>query len=647
MLPEIDARPHHDGSPLYVSTQEPALGDAVRVRLRVPHRYGHVAGVKTRSNPNHEPRFTPAVIVHHDDDASWWEAELLIENPIHGYRFIITRASGETHFLSQAGLSDIETRDDDDFRLVTFAPPPAWGAEAVMYQVFPDRFARSSAADGRDLPEWAEPAEWHDEPIYQGPSTPRQFYGGDLDGITQHLDHLERLGATVLYLTPVFPGRSNHRYDAHSFDQVDPLLGGDEALVRLVEAAHARGIKVMGDLTLNHSGDAHEWFVAARASADAPERAFYYLDDDGGYVSWLGVESLPKLNWASDELRRRFIDGPDSVVGRWLQQPYGLDGWRIDVANMTGRLDDHDLNAEVRQLTQATMRSVNPDTLLLAESTNDAQSDMQGDGWHGAMTYVSFTRPVWAWLSEPGPISWFFGLPYPVMPQYTGHQVADANTRFTAAMPWRSRLNSMNALDTHDTSRFVTRARPGAVPVALGLSLSLPGIPVVFAGDEFGFTGENGEHSRTPIPWDRVDDYAPTIDLYADHLRLRREHPALGTGSLRWLHVGDDALVFVRELADETVLVLAARDDADIAVDGINAGAAVRLIGDAELAVDARGEAVADGTRQTGPAARIRSTGMSFTAWALPGIDAPAFPGHGVPAAADSPQLSVVSRSDA
>jgi alpha-glucosidase len=263
------------------------------------------------------------------------------------------------------------------------------------------------------------------------------------------------------------------------------------------------------------------------------------------------------------------------------------------------------------------------------------------------MTYASFTRPVWAWLSEPGPISWFFGLPYPVMPQYSGHQVAEANTRFTAAMPWRSRLNSMNALDTHDTSRFVTRARPGAVPVALGLSLTLPGIPVVFAGDEFGFTGENGEHSRTPIPWDRVDDYAPTIDLYAAHLRLRREHPALATGSLRWLHVGDDALVFVRELERETVLVLAARDDADIALDGIDASTAVRLIGDADLRVDARADSRADATVASGVAARIQSTGMTFTVWALPGIDTPAFPGHGVPAAADSPQWSVVSRSDA
>ena len=81
----------------------------------------------------------------------------------------------------------------------------------------------------------------------------------------EHLDHLERLGVNLLYLTPVFPARSNHRYDASTFDEVDPLLGGDDALVRLVEEAHRRGIRVIGDLTSNHSGDAHEWFRAAQA----------------------------------------------------------------------------------------------------------------------------------------------------------------------------------------------------------------------------------------------------------------------------------------------------------------------------------------------------------------------------------------------
>src|SRR5690606_6960615 len=248
------------------------------------------------------------------------------------------------------------------------------------YQVFPDRFARSAQADQHPTPDWAIPAQWDDpvDPVMPGRS--QQFYGGDLDGIVEKLDHLVSLGVNVLYLTPIFPAASNHRYDASSFDRVDPLLGGDEAYVRLIEAAHERGIRIIGDLTSNHSGDRHEWFQAAYGHPGAPEEDFYYFlnDDNTEYESWLGTPTLPKFNWASEELRRRFIAGPDSAVAKWLKPPFNTDGWRIDVANMTGRLGDIDLNAEVRQLLRQTMEEINPDTILLAESTNDAASDLQG-----------------------------------------------------------------------------------------------------------------------------------------------------------------------------------------------------------------------------------------------------------------------------
>src|SRR5664279_3475628 len=251
-----------------------------------------------------------------------------------------------------------------------------------MYQVFPDRFARSAAADTHPAPEWAIASQW-DEPVDPVlPGRSQQFYGGDLDGITEHLDHLLSLGVTMLYLTPVFPARSNHRYDASSFVDVDELLGGREALIRLVGEAHARGLKVIGDLTTNHSGDAHEWFQAALGKPDAPEGDFYYFtnDEHTEYVGWLGTPTLPKFNWNSHELRRRFIEGDDSVVAHWLKAPYNFDGWRVDVANMTGRMGAEDLNEEVRQIIRRTMEDVNPDTVLLAESTNDAASDLQGDG---------------------------------------------------------------------------------------------------------------------------------------------------------------------------------------------------------------------------------------------------------------------------
>jgi alpha-glucosidase len=615
-----DLLPHHDGSPLYISTDVPSLGETVRVRVRVPETFGPVSSIRTRSNPNREPRYTVATPIGLVDGWEWWEADVTVENPVHGYRFLFQLADGTVGWLSAAGWSTTESLDTEDFKLLTYPAPPAWAKSTVLYQIFPDRFARSDAAANRELPFWAEPAEWTDEPIHIGPSTPRQFYGGDLPGIVEHLDHLEQLGVTMIYLTPVFPAHSNHRYDALSFTTVDPLLGGDDALIALVEEAHARGFNVIGDLTSNHSGDAHEWFTSSHLTPGAPESDFYYWHDEEqkSYESWLGVPSLPKFNWNSAELRRRFIEGPDSVVARWLKPPYNLDGWRIDVANMTGRYLAEDHNEMVRRTIRQTMIDINPDTILLGESTNDPIGDFQGDAWHGAMTYANFTRPLWSWLSEPGaPARGGLNMPLGIIPPFTAEQFLEAHRRFTSPIPWRVRLHMMNALDTHDTPRFLTHALPGAVPVALGLSLSLPGIPVVFAGDEFGLTGDDGEHSRSPIPWtelaDEASDASAAFSLYRSLIGIRRSHPALNGGGMRWLHVGDDVLAFIRESAEESVLVVAARSDFAVTLPfSAFTGEPVVLVGAATAAYVPEG-------------IRLEGAGPSFTAWALPGVELPAF----------------------
>ena len=609
--------PHHDGSPLHVSNDVPALGETVAVRVRVPHAHGSPAAVLVRSNPDAEPRFMAAAKIAAAGGWDWWEATVEVENLEYRYRFLLVFDDGRREWLNAGGLHIIETRDSEDFVLLAHPAPPGWGRSTVMYQVFPDRFARSALAENREPPDWAEPAQWGDEVVHVGPSTPLQYFGGDLRGIEERLDHLARLGVTMLYLTPVFPARSNHRYDALSFDAVDPLLGGDEALISLVDAAHARGLTVIGDLTANHSGDAHEWFRAAHLTPSAPESEFYYwLDDEQrSYVSWLGVASLPKFNWNSRELRTRFIEGEGSVVAKWLAPPYNLDGWRIDVANMTGRHRSDDLNEVVRRIIRQTMIEVSPDTLLIAESTNDATADFQGDGWHGAMTYANFTRPVWAWLSEPGRESSYFGLPFGTIPAISGGSLHDAHVRFTSGIPWRVRLHNMNALDTHDTPRFRTHAIEGAVPVAFGLSVTLPGIPVVFAGDEFGLVGDDGEHSRTPMPWDGLEEARDSIDMYAALIRLRTGHPALNGGGMRWVHVGDDVLAFVREAAEESILIVAARDAYDLLLPACAVAGTPKRIYGGGAALAAHG-----GLRLTG-------SGPSFSAFVLPGVVLPAFGG--------------------
>ncbi|WBB77546.1 glycoside hydrolase family 13 protein [Micromonospora sp. WMMD882] len=553
-------QPHHDGSARYVPEQAPELGDTVPVLVRVPAG-SDVRRVHVRTTPDGEPRFAEAVVDRRDGDDVWWRADVEVRNPVSNYRFLLTGRHG-TRWLNAAGPVDHDVPDVGDFKLVTYAPPPAWARDAVIYQIFPDRFARSAAADARPTPDWAVPCDW-DTPVRgYGPDTPRQLYGGDLDGITGRLDHLDRLGVNTVYLTPVFPARSNHRYDAASFDRVDPLLGGDAALVRLADAAHARGWRLIGDITSNHTGDAHEWFTRAVADPHAPERGLYYFDRPGGdYESWNGVRSLPKLNWADPELRRRFATDPDSLLRRWLRPPYGLDGWRVDVANMTGRRGADAYTHEVAALLRAVAVDTRADALVMAEHGHDHTGDLDRDGWHGTMNYVGFTDPVWSWLrAGDQPVPNFLGVPGGVT-RRDGRAVLATMNAYRSLVSWRSYTHSWQLLGSHDSARIRTVVGDAArQEVAAGLLATMPGTPMVFAGDEWGLTGDNGEGSRTPMPWDRpAARDERTFETYRALLALRRAEPALRHGGLRWLHVDADTLVFVREAVDGAVLVLARR----------------------------------------------------------------------------------------
>lgn len=566
--PSIDAKgrpvslqPHHDGSATYVPEQEPALGQSVPVFVRVPAGAA-VRQVHVRTTGDGEPRFAEAVVDRTEGGDVWWRADVEVRNPVSNYRFLLDGATG-CRWLNAAGLVDHDVPDNGDFKLVSYAPPPAWARDAVIYQIFPDRFARSAAADGRTAPDWAIPCDWDTPVIGRGPETPRQFYGGDLDGVTEHLDHLDRLGVNTVYLTPVFPARSNHRYDAASFDTVDPLLGGDAALARLADAVHARGWRLLGDITSNHTGEAHEWFTRAVADVHAPERELYYFDLAGGgdYESWNGVKSLPKLNWGSAELRHRFATAGDSLLRRWLRPPYGLDGWRVDVANMTGRRGADAYTHEVARLLREVVADTRADGLLLAEHGHDHTGDLDRDGWHGTMNYVGFTDPVWSWLRQGDqPVPNFLGTPGGVRRRDAGAVLATMNT-YRSLISWRSYAHSWQLLGSHDSARIRTVVGDAARhEVAAGLLATMPGTPVVFAGDELGLTGTNGEGSRTPMPWHRPESWdRRTFDAYRSLLALRRAEPALRHGGLRWVHADPDSLVFLREAPTGSVLVLARR----------------------------------------------------------------------------------------
>ena len=528
------AGPHHDGSDLYVLERPDALGGEATLRVDAPP---DVATVVLRYVEDGEAR---AVEATPDGDGSW-VARFPVRNPVVPYRWLFVGGSLEYAWLNGRGLVGHDVPDSDDFVLSTDPGGPAWHLESVVYEIFPDRFARS----GVDVepPEWAIAREWDALPTGRGPETPFEWFGGDLGGVEQHLDHVEQLGANVIYLTPIFPAGSTHRYDSTTFERIDPLLGGDEALVSLTRAAHARGIRVISDLTTNHTGDKHEWFVGG-------ERDLYLFDVNGDYESWWGVKSLPKLNWRSPELRWRL----QHTARKWLQPPFSLDGWRVDVANMSGRTGSTDVNADVAP----TLRKVlEPDSLLVGEHFHDFRPDFRG--WHGVMNYSGFSKPVWAWLSRDD------GFPYPglpvTMPRLAGEPAVATMRAFRAGVPWPFSLHSWAILDSHDSPRFRTLSGSSEHQlVGIGLQMTTPGVPMVFAGDEIGLEGEWGEDARRTMPWDRPDTWdARLLEEYRRLIALRRSHDALARGGIRYAYVDDDVIAYLRETPEERLLCLASR----------------------------------------------------------------------------------------
>ena len=262
--------------------------------------------------------------------------------------------------------------------------PPGWVHDAIFYQVFPDRFASSERVHKPG------PLE-----AWDSPPTAHGFKGGDLRGIAEHLGYLEDLGVNALYLTPIFASASNHRYHTYDYFAVDPLLGGDDALRELLDAAHDRGIRVVLDGVFNHTGRGFWPFHhVLEAGASSPYRHWFHLDDERldagqplvaypppgsppstlGYAAWWSLPALPKLNTDEPEVREYLF----RVAEHWLR--FGIDGWRLDVP---GEIDDEAFWQEFR----ARCRAVRPDAYLVGEIWRVAPDWLRGDRFDALMNY--------------------------------------------------------------------------------------------------------------------------------------------------------------------------------------------------------------------------------------------------------------------
>jgi alpha-glucosidase len=561
---------HHDGSARYVVPgpgADPArlrIGDRLTLRVRA----GHDAPIERlflRTTPDGEQVFDELTEVDRDAAARWWTVELALTMPSNGYRFLVVTPDGP-RWLNGSGVHEATPTDRDDFVVVAGLETPRWLADRVVYQIFPDRFANGDPSNDVVDGAWtyrghaARARAWTDRPSRE-PGGGVEFFGGDLAGIVDHLDHLVDLGVNTIYLTPIFESRSNHGYDITAYDRVAGHFGGDAALVALREATRARDIRLLLDIAPNHVGVEHPWFQAAQADPTAPSASsFVFREHPDDYEAWLGVRSLPKLDYRSPDLRAAMYEGDDAVLRHWLRPPFSVDGWRIDVANMLGRLGPDQLGPDIARGLRAAVKAEDPDAYLLGEHAYDATDHLAGDQWDGVMDYWRFQRPVLDWLA--GVEAWSHPSGRIVQAGRSSTEtLVRTMTAFRAAIPWQIARQQLALLDSHDTPRIATvlEGDEGRIRAAFGLLLTAVGVPCVLYGDEIGLEGEDGTDTRRPMPWDLATWDEDRYGFVRSLVRLRVGSPALTTGGLQVIETGEDHFTSVRDAETQTAIVVVVR----------------------------------------------------------------------------------------
>ena len=473
---------------------------------------------------------------------------------------------------------------------------PDWAKGAVMYQIMVDRFNNGDKSNDVMTNEYAyigrgvsKVENWMEPPAVDGT---RQFYGGDLQGVIDKLEYLEKLGVEVIYFNPIFVSPSNHKYDTQDYDYIDPHFGkivndngkllkdGDnnnehaqrykvrttdlanleasnKLFVELVEKAHAHGIKIIIDGVFNHCGSFNKWMdkekfytknknykSGAYISKDSPYNLYFkFLEDrwpdNNSFEGWWGFDTLPKLNYeGSKELCDYIIE----VGKKWVSPPYNVDGWRLDVAADLGH--SQEFNHEFWKKFRKAVKEANPEAIILAEHYGDANSWLQGDQWDTIMNYDGFMDPV----------TWFLTGVDKHSDNSNPGMRGDAGT-FKLTMQYQmsrmqnqSLLVAMNELSNHDHSRFLTRTnrmvgRVGTAGTAAAsqdideaifkqgvvMQMTLPGAPTLYYGDEAGVCGWTDPDNRRTYPWGHEN--FEILEFYRETIAIHRQHKVFKTGS--------------------------------------------------------------------------------------------------------------------
>lgn len=423
--------------------------------------------------------------------------------------------------------------------------PPDWAREAVVYQVFLDRFNPGGG-----------------QPFTQAKSL-RDFHGGTLAGVTEKLDYIADLGATCIWLSPCFASPTYHGYDTTDYYTVEPRLGSNDDLRQLVREAHARGIRVLLDLVCNHMSDRHPFFQEARSDPSSPYRQWFTFDDayPHNYRTFFGVAAMPKLNTAHPAVRDYMVE----VARHWLTE-YDVDGFRLDHANGPTLPFWTDF--------WVACKAAKPDCWCFGEIVEPPTVlERYAGRLDGCLDFhlCDLLRRAFAYGS--------FDL-------NRLEQQLNRHERFFSAAFSRPAF-----FDNHDMDRFLytVGGDQRRLKLATLMLMTLPGPPVIYYGTEVGLSqadsaraGLGLQVSRLPMPWDNTQD-KDLLAWYRRLIEIRRSHSVIWRGRRTTLHVG--------EATDEATWVYALQGDDATLIVALNNSAAPQ-----ELVLDVSGLALPEGT---------------------------------------------------
>jgi len=418
---------------------------------------------------------------------------------------------------------------------------PAWVKDTVWYQIFPDRFANGDVTNDRpDTTPWGTEAPAFDN-----------HFGGDFQGVIDHIDYLKALGITGIYFCPVFVAPSNHKYDTLDYLRLDPSFGTEETFREMVRLLHQNGIRILLDAVFNHVSVEHPAFQDVLSHGKESQFANWFMIDSfpvqstpvPNYEVFAFESNMPKLNTAHPDVKDYLLK-----VGRYWVEEFGVDGWRLDVASEV----DHAFWREFRR----EVRAANPEAYIVGECWTDSQGWLLGDQFDAVMNY-GLTE---AFLT-------FFA---------TNESTASA---FSHAVVRNLNSNTMNVnevmfnlVDSHDTPRALTRADGNLERMKL-LMLSLltfTGSPVIYYGDEIGLTGGQDPDNRKCMVWDPAEQDADLLAYITRLIDLRKQHPGLANASgYQFEQLNDASASFlIRRQSDEaTYLILFNNGSEDVHFD--------------------------------------------------------------------------------